>query len=262
MTDLPEQGGAPLALPSTDPVVSTAPEIGRIEQQDNLQPQDQPGQAQPNELGKPPAGFVPQQAVHEARQQVDEWQRRAVALERQMAEARREIEALKPKPEAPDPWVDPAAYVRQQVESQVQPVQRAGEDMRENFSRMLAVDKFGEDAVMAAQRELESRVNQNPAAHRYVFDRIMRSQHPYGELVKWHKEQTALGKYGTDPEAYIKAEVERRIAEMTQQPGPQGQPVHQQQQLPQSFASARSNGPRTGGAVVNGPLPLSDIMGR
>jgi hypothetical protein len=41
----------------------------------------------------------------------------------------------------------------------------------------------------------------NPGA-RFEHQRIMASDHPYGELVAWHKRQSVLREIGEDPEAY------------------------------------------------------------
>lgn len=235
----------------------------------------QPQQAQPDP-GRPPSGYVPQEALHAARQQVDEWQRRAFEFEREMADIRRQVEAAKPKPEAPQFWEAPEEYIKRALESHIKPVQQSNEAVREQVSRMIAVSEIRSDLkcdlasaeakMMEAQNDFERLVRSDPQANRHLYDRVAKSSQPYSELVKWHKEQATLSRVGNDPEAYINAEVERRLAERAsqQQQHPQahatrGDPT---QGLPQSFAAARNDGPRSASQAFSGPRTLRDIMGR
>ena len=95
-----------------------------------------------------------------------------------------------------------------------------------------------------------------------TYARIMQARHPYGELVRWHREQTALTRYGADPEAYIKAEVERRIAEMQGQQPQQAAHPSSPQSLPSNMTQGRASAGSRNTPGMNGPLPLSQIMGR
>jgi hypothetical protein len=224
-------------------------------------PQPEP-QAEPQ---RPPDGYVPIQAL-DARlaKQEEKFQaqlrERDAQIQRYMQQAQQPQKPTEPvKP--PDYFENPDAAVDFRLKNAIEPIQQGQQSIVENFSRMMASDKFGEDTVHAALAEMTSRVQANPQAMRFDYQRIMSSPHPYGELVKWHKAQTALAKYGDDPEAAFNAEVERRLAERAgQQPqtqaSAQAPPV-----LPTSFSGARSAGPSST-PQWSGPRPLSEIMPR
>lgn len=129
-----------------------------------------------------------EQERDQERQRREDLERRLQALERQRVE--------KPE-EAPDIWANPEAFIDHRLKAVQQ--QTAGEN--ERVSRLLAVEKFGAEAVQTALGELERQMATNPGA-RFEHQRIMASDHPYGELVAWHKRQAALKEIGEDPEAY------------------------------------------------------------
>lgn len=226
------------------------------------QPPEQPA-AQP-EAGKPPEGFIPIQALDarlskqeekyqaQLREQAEAFQRQLAALHQQ---PRQPAEPVKP----PDFFENPDAAVDYRLNQALGPLQNSQKGIVENFSRMMASDKFGEEAVNSALAEMTSRVNANPAAMQFEYQRIMAAPHPYGELVKWHKNQTALNTYGDDPTAYrekVRAEI---MAEMQGQQQQQASPAVDPASLPSSFA--RNSGP-SATPQWGGPRPLSDLMGR
>ncbi len=132
-----------------------------------------------------------EQERDQERQSRADLERRFQMLERQMVQARQ------PPKETPDVWSDPEGFVRAQLE----PVRSGQEAVLERISRAMAVDKFGQEAVNTAMSELERQMMTNPNA-RFEHQRIMASDHPYGELVAWHKRQNALKEIGEDPSAY------------------------------------------------------------
>jgi hypothetical protein len=238
----------------------------QAEQDQQAQQQVDPTQQQQQEPDKPPPGFIPQQAFDARMAKAEEkFNERYSALEGQLQNAMRQLAQFQHRPpqaEAPKPpdfFENPDAAFEARLREAISPLQRGQTSIVENFSKMLASDKFGEQAVNQAMAELTARVNANPQGMHPVYQRIMANPHPYGELVRWHKEQAALKTYGDDPEAYIKAELERRLAAQgDQQQPPQQQ--GQQQQMPTSFANARNSGPRAA-VAFSGPKPLSEIMG-
>ena len=242
----------------------------QAEQEAAQQAQQQPEtpQQQQVEPEKPPPGFIPQQAFDARMAKAEEkFNERYSALEGQYQQLMRQMQQFQQRPAQPveqkpppDFWENPDAAFNARLEQAISPIAQTQSQIVENFSRMMAADKFGEETVNTAMQDLTTRVSANPNGMRATYQRIMNSPHPYGELVKWHKEQSALKTYGDDPEAYIKAEVERRIAEMGNQQQQQ-QPAQQQpQNMPTSFAQARNNGPRAA-VAFSGPKPLSEIMG-
>lgn len=214
---------------------------------------------------RPPDGFIPIQALDARLAKLQE--RHDAALRERDQSWQRQLEALRAPQQPvepvkqPDFYENPDAAVDFRLKQAMEPVQQSQEAMREGFSRMMATDKFGEEAVNAAVAELENRARLNPQAVKFDYQRIMSSTHPYGELVKWHKAQSALSTYGDDPTAYrekLRAEIMAEMQGGQQQAAPQAQaaPV-----MPTSFAGARSAGPSSAPAF-SGPRPLSEIMQR
>jgi hypothetical protein len=166
-----------------------------------------------------------------------------------------------PPPPPPDFFDNPDAAFEYRLKQAVAPIEQKLVEQHERNSAMMAVRDFGAETVQDAYKALAARVQQvGPQDPTYA--RIMQAPHPYDELVRWHREQTALTTYGADPKAYIEAEVERRVAErMGQQPQQAAHPSS-----PQSYPSNMTQGRASVGSRntpgMNGPLPLSQIMGR
>lgn len=230
------------------------------------QPEQTPpaGEADPNlQQQRPPDGYIPIQALDArlAKQQ----ERFDAQMRERDARFQQQLAAYQPRqPQAPvqppDFFENPDAAFQHRMQQAVAPLQQGQQGMVENFSKMMAAEKFGQEAVDKAYSEMAQRMQSNPQASQFDYQRIMSSPHPYGELVKWHKAQSALQTYGDDPNAFIEAEIQRRMAAGGQQPNPAPQ-AQQPSVLPTSFSKARSAGP-TGMPQWTGPKALSDIMNR
>jgi hypothetical protein len=94
-------------------------------------------------------------------------------------------------------WDNPDEWGR----SLVTPIQEQLFQQRQGVSRLLAEDKHGSDTVKAAYEALGQAMQSDPATQADYL-RIMRSNHPYGELVAWHKNRQVLNEIGSDPAAY------------------------------------------------------------
>lgn len=191
-------------------------------------------------------------------------ERRLQMMERQLGEARQ------PKKETPDVWADPAGY----VDSRLAEVRSAPEDVHQRMSRVYAVDKFGEEAVNAAMTELERQLMTNPQA-RFEHQRIMAADHPYGELVTWHKRQSVFKEIGDDPAAYkarvledakkdpaFVAAIVEAARQQAQQPPANGQPRSANVSLPPSLNRQTGSGgqalaasPQTDREIFDGLFP-------
>lgn len=220
-------------------------------------------------------GMVPHAALHAAREQGKKRYTEAVTeFERRLKESEERAErrftemmgALRPQPqqpqpqpqvEAPDLWTDPDKFIQHRLQEAMAPMQHA----------MLANARMAAEAIHKPElvQEAEAAFNAAAASGRMdpaLHQRINSSPNPFHAAVQWHqslKRQEALGKYGDDPEAFIKAEIERRLAEMGAAPSAQpSQPTPQA--MPSSFAAGRNAGPRAA-PQWSGPKPLSEIMG-
>jgi hypothetical protein len=183
------------------------------------------------------------------------------------------------KPPAPPPdwWENPDAAldfrlrnavepVAQDLRKQVEQAQQAVSQQREQFSRMMAVQQHGEEAVNTAYQSLAEQIRSNPQGAEHEWRRIMSSPHPFDALVQWHKAATTLQEIGQDPAAYREKLKQELMAELqAQQPAsaPQagGAAPQPQRAMPSNFATTRSAGTR-GTPQTTGPRPLSEIMGR
>lgn len=248
-----------------------AEQDAQAHQQQDQQPA--PDQGQQVDPTRPPPGFIPQQAFDARMAKAEkQFQDRVAALEAQLNQFRHQQPVQQqPQRQQPPDWFDnPDAAFEARLQERLAPIAQGQGSIVENFSKMMASEKHGEDAVNTAFADLQNRVHTNPVVMRATYQRIMQSQHPYGELVKWHKEQSALSTYGDDPEAWRTSERDKMKAELlaelqgdgqqAQAQPQQGQQQVAQQAMPNSFAGARNNGPR---AVpgFSGPRPLSEIMG-
>jgi hypothetical protein len=258
----------PAPAQETQEQATPAAEVSEaVEQAAEQQPEGQEG-AEPSKDGKTPVGAIRRAAEEKAdkrytavldglRKEIAE---RDAAWENRVAKM---LEAQRPKAEpqpAPDIFENPEAFVQRQT----QPLYQALQEQREQVSQMMAVEKFGQEAVAAAYAELEKRFGQDPQAAQADHVRIMRSPHPFGALVQWHQRQQALAEIGDDPAAY-KAKVEAEImAKLQANGGGEQQQVQQEQPariMPSNFATARNVGARSGPAWA-GPAPLNDIFSR
>lgn len=198
-------------------------------------------------------GKVPQQALHAAREKEREARQEAEQLRREMAELRGHVQALSQRPakqeeQKPEEkahfWDDPDRF----VESRLNPVQQQLQQQREQFSKMLAVQAHGTETVDAAYSAIVEAAKANPASVAGDYQAIMRSEHPYDALVAWHKRQETLRTVGTDPNAWLEQEMEKRLAD----------PAYQAKVLEKIKGAAAANANRSN-PVTNLPPSLSRL---
>lgn len=196
---------------------------------------------------------VPVGAVQEERAKRQEAQRRADDLERQLAELRGQVTLLTqqrqpaeqtPQQEQQPPalWDDPDGFIK----SQLTPFEKQMADMREFMSENMAVQQFGAEKVEAAKQAIE-RAARTPEGQQIVRQ-MMQSRHPYGDLMQWHQRQQALATVGNDPQAWLQAELEKRMAD----------PAFQAQVIERARGGAVQNGNRQQ-PVTSLPPSLSRI---
>lgn len=244
-------------------------------------------QAEPDEASDPEPqaderGMVPHQALHAAREQgkkryteaVTEFERRQKESDERNEKRFADMMALlqasrqpgQPQPEqtpqqpqeAPQWWDDPDKAFEQRASQALDPVRQSL-----MFNARLTAEAIHDRETPGAVKEAEEAFNAAAAAGRIdpeIHRRINASPNPYHAAVQWHqhvKRQEAASKFGDDPEAYIAAEIERRLA--AAQTGQSQPPQQTAQAMPSSFAAGRSAGPRAA-PQWSGPKPLSEIM--
>lgn len=260
-----ERGNAPSAEPAIEAKTETPPP-------EQTAPETPPSDGEPSpEVTTDSGGTVPQAALHAERQKVKRYTEQVAAMEARMAEMDKAWQSRfdmltqtfaqrppQPAPEPPAPvdwYADPDAALNQRVE----PIRAETQAMREEFSRMLAAEKFGEETVSTAYQAMASALRSNPQS-RFDYQRIMASPHPYAALVDWHRSQSALSEIGPDPKAYREKLRAELLAEIRSQ-GVTPPPALSPSSTPSNFATSRSAAPQ-GGPNWTGPQSLSQIMGR
>jgi hypothetical protein len=191
-------------------------------------------------------------------EQVAESQREISELKQTVQQLVNSLQAQQPTPQAPEFWEQPEQAIDYRLNQVVTPIQQALVQQREEVSRMMAAEKFGEATINEAYETLASM--RGSPDFSLTYRQIMSSPHPYGALVDWHYKQQLLSEIGSDPAAYkekLKAEVRAEL---------QGSVGIQQQQatpsvMPSNFATAPNRGARTGPSW-SGPTPLADIFAR
>lgn len=107
---------------------------------------------------------------------------------------------------------------------------------RFEMSEALARDKHGDDSVQAAMDWAMEQAQKSPA----FAGEYLQQKHPIDWAVKQQKRHALMQTIGDDPEAYIAAEIAKRLAAQTPAPEPQPTPaaVPQQAAIPAPAAPA------------------------
>lgn len=145
---------------------------------------------------------------------------------------RRELEELrKPKerPEAPDVLMDPEGFQRHVSQT----VEQRLWNERLNMSEAIVRDRYGDEAVNAAQQAFQERLQRQPA----LYAELQRQPNPYGWLVEWHKRESFLSEV-QDPDKWREQERERIRAELLAEVQSQPSTVPRTVAPPRSLASA------------------------
>ena len=158
------------------------------------QPQGQPQQRQPEDHRVPLRELL---AERDARQR----------MEAHVQELTRAVVAMQQPPQqaqAPETiFDDPQKYLDSRV---VDPLRQEGQrymmQIKDGLSREFANTQHGQRAVDTALAAM-AQFRHTPQGN-FVFQQIMNSGHPYGELVRWHKQQVAYSAIGADPHAWLR----------------------------------------------------------
>lgn len=180
------------------------------------QPQVEAEEAKGEEPAAPPVAqdetkHIPISAL------LDEREKRQAAA-REAEELRKRLEAYEAqKQQPPDFYENP----EQRLAMERAQMQHVLWNERLNTSEMIARNAHGDDAVDAARDAFMAEAERNPT----LRAELQRQQNPYGYVVNWHKRQAVLSRLGDDPEAYIQAEVQRRLQEAQAAPKPAAPPA-------------------------------------
>lgn len=133
-------------------------------------------------------------------------------LKRQVADLQRQLQER--TAQAPDPVADPEGYRTYVQGDQSQRFQQMLTGAMLNMSEQMARQSLGSEAVDAAVEAMREHIKTDP----HSYQRVMQSQHPYAELVKWHQQHKLLSEIG-DPSKFDDF-VRARFAALQQQQQP------------------------------------------
>ena len=240
--------------------------VSEIQQEQN-QPRDESGrfaspapvaeaQVEPPAVEEPAAmddhpvtGGIPAQRLKAEADKRREAEANAEALRREIAELRGMVQASRtPEPQphkeqAPASiWDDPDAF----LQSQLSPFQQQMQEMRETLWETQATSVHGAEKLAAA-KEAAGALNGTPEG-RALYQHITASGNPFDNLVKWHQQQQVVSRIGNDPDAWLQAEIEKKMND----------PAFLAQAMERARASATSNVNRQS-PTTNLPPSLSRI---
>lgn len=225
---------------SDEPITETAAEVTAEEVEASGQPRDDQGRFAP----KTEEPEVKPEVKPEAEAQIPSWRLREIREERdtlraQLAQFQRQSQPVKPA--KPDIFEKPDEFVRQSAQELVDPVHAAIAETREGFSRMYAVDKYGEDKVIEAYNALDQAAKTGDHEALAVVARIKNSITPFQDLMKHHEKQSVYTQIGNDPDAWFQKKLESMIgdekfkSELIAKLNPQGEKPKPVVQLPPSL---------------------------
>ena len=200
----------PSSPPSQGAQASERPASTRPDLQQGAQTPGQPRDPQGKFAPKPQGQQGQQHNVplaellkeRDARQRLEA---HASELTRAVMDLQRRLDPQQPQqPQGPETiFDDPRAYLDQHV---MQPLRQEGQmymmKIKDDVSRTQANMQFGEQEVNAALQDI-GRIRQTPQGN-FVFQQIMQSGHPYGELVQWHRQARAQAAIGANPQAWLR----------------------------------------------------------
>lgn len=245
--------------PVSDDAVVTEPEA-EVKTEPEANPDAQPPEEPVAEEEEPKEWSY--HAYKDEKTKRKEWETKATEAEARAAEAERQAQAV--------------AQQMQQFQEQFQQQNPQGHDIQQyvgqqvasveaknrlNMSKMLAVREHGQEKVTAAEQAFYALQATDPVSFGPLFEQFGVDADPIGQIVKWHARQETLSKLGDDPDAYIEAQVQARLAELQGvQPGQTPAPAVDPAAMPTDLSQSRNVGSRTA-SNWSGPAPLSDILG-
>lgn len=198
---------------------------------------------QPVEGAEETVGNIPPAALAASRQKAREKEQEADQLRTQLAELRGQVDVLTrqtrqpqvaPKVEeakpTPEIWEDPNGF----VQAALSPVQQAIQKQMLAFAKDVAIMRHTEEKVTAAEQAF-MQAAQSRTLDPADYDRVLGSQNRYSACVEWHQRQQTLSTVGNDPNAWLEAEIEKRLAD----------PAHQGKFLERIQATASQNATRS-----------------
>lgn len=175
--------------------------------QPNVEATPQPETHAENKGGVPVGAVQAEREKRQAAQHEAETLRRELAELRGMVMARQQPAAQPQQPTAPASiWDDPDTYLA----SQINPVQQELQQTREMLMEMQASQTHGAEVVAAAKEAAKSLFG-TPEGKAIAA----KGGNIFDNVVQWHKQQQAYARVGSDPDAWLNSEIEKRLSDPT-----------------------------------------------
>ena len=107
-------------------------------------------------------------------------------------------------PQKLDMFENPSGFVKQEVSPFLDQFRQELQMTREAMSLDNAINRHGDDKVMAARQALEQGMQRGDQNVWGLYNRAMQSHDPYGVIVKWHHERETLNSIGGDLDGFKK----------------------------------------------------------
>ena len=246
-----EPSSPPSSGASSDQPASTRPDLQQQPAQTGGQPRDPQGKFAPKQQGQQQGHNVPLAELLRERDARQRLEAHAAELTRAVMDLQQRMNPQQPQqPQGPESiYDDPKAYLEQHV---MNPLRQEGQmymmKVKDDLSREQANMQFGAQEVDAALRQI-AQIRHTPQGQ-FVFNQIMGSGHPYGQLVQWSRSARAQAAIGSDPNGWLRQQqqawaqnekVQDYVASLRAKRlgARQGQPPNVQ--LPPSLSSVRSS---------------------
>ena len=214
----PDPTPAPSSPPSSEPSLPPSQGAQASERPASTRPDLQQGAQTPGQPRDPQGKFAPKPQGQQGQQhnvplaellkERDARQRleaHAQELTRAVMDLQQRLSPQAPQqPQGPETiFDDPKAYLDQHV---MQPLRQEGQmyimKVKDDLSREQANMQFGAQEVNAALAQMQQ-IRQTPQGN-FIFNQIMQSGHPYGQLVQWHRQARAQAAIGANPQGWLR----------------------------------------------------------
>lgn len=204
-TVLPDETGDVFA--NLDAAAEAVNESAAAESQVTPEIEEKP--AEQPQVQQPASDAIPAWRLREEAERRRAIEAEAADMRRRLAEFERQQAEARP---APSVFEDEQGFAQHHVQRGIQPIesklgqfeQQMGR-MREQFSQMMAVQRFGSETVGKAYQEMQQAMAGGDPEAALVYQRMMNgSMDPYGDMVSWHQRRSVVSEVGGDITAFRK----------------------------------------------------------
>lgn len=116
-------------------------------------------------------------------------------------------------PPAVDLFENPKGFVHQELKPYLEQMQSEFQQQRESMSLDFAKQRHGTETVDAAYQALRAGMLRGDPEVLSIYNRVMKSHDPYGQIVQWHQQGETLRAIGGDLDGYKKRILDEAMAD-------------------------------------------------